>query len=374
MRRFDWFDCLRCLAIFLVMFAHSGDYSPPIWADLYRHARDISWVGVDLFFVLSGFLVSGLLFDEHDATGTLNIQRFLIRRAFKIIPAFYFLTMVTVIYEEIVSQKVVMVHLVHDIFFLQSYRPGIWPHAWTLAIEVHFYILLALLLYYLSRTPPKKGQWLARLPFILGGVMVACFIARLINSAVRTAHFDVHQQFMPSHLHLDVLAAGVLLRHLYNYHREYLALLERGRFFWIGLGLLFVYPSVFLWSPHPALVTALIPTCNAIGFSMILFQATQIPFPASGLLRWLVKPFDYLGKHSYSIYLWHLPVMAWIVRPLMPEFTPLNFIVYFALSLIVGTFFSEILEMPILALRNRLFASKARMPVPADAIPSSPVS
>jgi peptidoglycan/LPS O-acetylase OafA/YrhL len=374
MKRFDWFDCLRCLAIFLVMFAHSGNYTPPILADLYRQARDISWVGVDLFFVLSGFLVSGLLFDEHDATGTLNIQRFLIRRAFKIIPAFYFLTLITVIYDAIVIHRVHVGHLIHDILFLQSYRTGAWPHAWTLAIEVHFYILLALLLWYLSRTPPKGGQWLARLPFILGGVLVACFVARLINSGLRTGHFNVHQQFMPSHLHLDVLAAGVLLRYLYNYHREYLAIFERGRLFWIGLGLLFVYPSVFLWSPHNALVTALIPTCNYLGFSLILFQATQIAFPASGPLSWLVKPFDYLGKHSYSIYLWHLPVMAWIVRPLMPEFTPLNFIVYFALSLIVGTFFSEILEMPILALRNRLFASKARMPVPPDAIPSNPIS
>ena len=159
MRRFAWFDCLRCVAILLVMAAHCKDIAPtlsPALGAVFAFTRQIGWVGVDLFFVLSGFLVSGLLFDEHDATGVLDIKRFLIRRAFKIIPAFYFLTLVTVIYDAIAFHRVVVVHLIHDIFFLQSYRPGMWSHAWTLAIEVHFYILLAVLLYYLSKTPAEE--------------------------------------------------------------------------------------------------------------------------------------------------------------------------------------------------------------------------
>jgi peptidoglycan/LPS O-acetylase OafA/YrhL len=374
MRRFAWFDCLRCLAILLVILAHCGDYArvlPPLWADLFDQAQRISWVGVDLFFVLSGFLVSGLLFDEHDATGKLDIRRFLIRRAFKIIPAFYVMTLTTALYDAIVFHRVAVIHVIHDIFFLQSYRAGAWPHAWTLAIEVHFYILLALLLYYLSRTLPKGGRWLARLPFILGGVLVACFAARLINSGLRTGPFNIHREFQPSHLHLDVLAAGVLLRYVYNYHREYLAVFERVKLFWIGLGLLLVYPSGLVLVPHPAIVTALIPTCNYLGFSLILFEATQIPFPVSGPPGRLVRPFDYLGKHSYSIYIWHLPVRDWLVAPLVPELNLLHFVFFFAASLVVGTLLSEILEMPILHLRNRLFASKARAPVPSDASPST---
>lgn len=360
MKRFAWFDCLRCLAILLVMLAHCGDYSkglPLTWAALFNQAQAISWVGVDLFFVLSGFLVSGLLFAEHDATGTLKIKRFLIRRAFKIIPAFYVLVFITVIYDAIVDRHVVVVHLIHDVLFLQSYRSGAWSHAWTLAIEVHFYLLLALLLYYLSRTPPKGGRWLARLPAIICGVLVACFVARLINSGVRTTAFNMHRDLQPSHLHLDVLASGVLLRYLYNYHQEVLAVFQRAKLFWIGLGLLLIYPSEYLWSTHSMWVTALIPTCNYLGFSLILFEATQIPFPVSGVTRWLVKPFDYLGKHSYSIYLWHLPVKDWIVDPLMKEHGWVSFIFFIAASLAVGTFFSEILEMPILHLRNRFFPS-----------------
>src|ERR1700742_2171509 len=127
MRRFAWFDCLRFVAIFLVMCAHS----PDIWKRMpvetgapFLFLQLIGWVGVDLVFVLSGFLVSGLLFDEHDATGALNIKRFLIRRGFKIIPAFYVLVIVTAIRDAIVIPEFKPDHIFHDIFFLQSYRVG----------------------------------------------------------------------------------------------------------------------------------------------------------------------------------------------------------------------------------------------------------
>jgi peptidoglycan/LPS O-acetylase OafA/YrhL len=370
MRRFAWFDCLRCAAIFLVMATHCRNISqslPEIIGPIFNFFHTVGWVGVDLFFVLSGFLVSGLLFDEHDATGTLNIKRFLIRRGFKIIPAFYILTLITAIYDTITIHRVVMVHLIHDVLFLQSYRSGAWAHSWTLAIEVHFYILLALLLYFLSKHPPKNGQWLARLPGILGAVLVLSFLGRYINSVVRTTDFNVHREFQPTHLHLDVLAAGVLLRYFYTYHRDWLVRFERGKVFWIALGLVLVYPSALLWAPHPDVVTALIPTLNYLGFGLILFEATQIAFPTAGLAAWLVKPFDYLGKHSYSIYLWHLPVKQWLIDPLLPgQSGPLYFVFFFSASLLVGTFFSVVLEMPILHLRNKLFPSKARPQIPAD--------
>lgn len=370
MRRFAWFDCLRCLAILLVMVTHSRDITPALPAvpgAIFTFLHLIGWVGVDLFFVLSGFLVSGLLFDEHDSTGTLNIKRFLIRRGFKIIPAFYVMTLATAIYDAITIHRVVGVHLVHDLLFLQSYRDGAWAHSWTLAIEVHFYILLALLLWLLSRWTAKDGKWLARLPAIICWVLALSFFARLINSSLRTTAFNVHREFQPTHLHLDVLAAGVLLRYIYTYHHDWLAPFKRFKLAWIAGGLLLVEPSVFLWAHHSALLTALIPTLNYLGFGIILFEATQIAFPASGIGAWLVKPFDYLGKHSYSIYLWHLPVKQWLVDPLMHNRPTVPYFIFFVTaSMAVGTFFSVILEMPVLHLRNRFFPSRARGELPPD--------
>ncbi|NJM15178.1 MAG: acyltransferase [Bacteroidales bacterium] len=78
--RIKGFDFLRFVAVVLVIYRHS---------DSIGTLNFIGWVGVDLFFVLSGFLVSGLMFKEYKKTGGVKIKRFLMRRAFKIYPPFY---------------------------------------------------------------------------------------------------------------------------------------------------------------------------------------------------------------------------------------------------------------------------------------------
>ena len=82
-------DFLRGLAIIGVLLRHSA------FENIFARA---GWAGVDLFFVLSGFLVSGLLFREYKKTGTVRIGRFLIRRGFKIYPTFYIFLIVSFIY------------------------------------------------------------------------------------------------------------------------------------------------------------------------------------------------------------------------------------------------------------------------------------
>jgi len=369
-RRFAWFDCLRCAAIILVMLAHvnvfpdtrSGALVPV--AALARFFQAVGWVGVDLFFVLSGFLVSGLLFDEHDRAGSIDLNRFLVRRGFKIIPSFYVLVIITAIYDQVTNGRVNGGHLIHDLLFLQSYRAGAWSHAWTLAVEVHFYLLLGWLLWVLARRARGKTAWLKPLPRILGGVLLACFLARLVNSALQHHGFNYHRELEPSHLHLDVLAAGVLLRFFYQYRPALLNVLRHSRFFWVMLGILLVVPSGLVWMPHPAVLTAIIPTANLLGFGLIIFQATQLPY-ATGFWRALAWPFDYFGKHSYNIYLWHLPVKVWLIDRCMTDRGFLYLGCYFAASLAVGTIFSVALEMPVLHLRNRLFPSVTDRECPA---------
>jgi peptidoglycan/LPS O-acetylase OafA/YrhL len=88
-------DVLRAVAVTLVILYHcTGEASAgPGWPEAAREVLRVvsrgSWIGVDLFFVLSGFLVSGLLFREYRARGTVSAGRFLVRRGFKIYPPFY---------------------------------------------------------------------------------------------------------------------------------------------------------------------------------------------------------------------------------------------------------------------------------------------
>src|SRR5258708_988951 len=86
-------DCLRGVAILMVIMCHSVLFRLPYWD--WRLVLS-GWAGVDLFFVLSGFLISGLLFAEYRRGGTIRFRRFAIRRALKIYPAFYALVLLTV--------------------------------------------------------------------------------------------------------------------------------------------------------------------------------------------------------------------------------------------------------------------------------------
>src|SRR5258708_16649284 len=85
-------DVLRGVAILMVLLCHSIFLRQPTWdLILWRPG----WSGVDLFFVISGFLISGLLFTEYQKTGGIRFKRFSIRRALKLYPAFYFLLLLT---------------------------------------------------------------------------------------------------------------------------------------------------------------------------------------------------------------------------------------------------------------------------------------
>src|SRR5439155_8723892 len=94
---------------------------------------------------LSGFLISRLLFTEYQKHGALRIGRFLIRRGFKIYPAFYVMLAATVAITAYHSHLPhgYLVKVLTEAVYLQNYLPPVWGPTWSLAVEEHFYLLLA---------------------------------------------------------------------------------------------------------------------------------------------------------------------------------------------------------------------------------------
>src|ERR1700751_3039383 len=135
-------DVLRGFAILLVMGVHVPAY--PIWSTLGGY-------GVDLFFLLSGFLISNLLFGEYRKSGSIRFIRFLSRRALKLYPSFYLLLVLTVLYCAFGHVPFTSRQLLGEIVLTQNYIGGIWGHTWSLAVEEHFYLLLPLLLAFLLK-------------------------------------------------------------------------------------------------------------------------------------------------------------------------------------------------------------------------------
>src|SRR5262245_50090618 len=99
-KRLPQLDILRSFAIFLVLLRHLPEVPDGLgthWSAAYSISNSVGWIGVDLFFVLSGFLISGLLFREYNLTGKVDLLRFYIRRGYKIYPGFYILFLTTLL-------------------------------------------------------------------------------------------------------------------------------------------------------------------------------------------------------------------------------------------------------------------------------------
>lgn len=159
-------DVLRCVAVVLVLLYHSS-----IGARLAK----FGWVGVDLFFVLSGFLISGLLFNEYKKQGSISFKRFFIRRGMKIYPAFYIFISVELFYQFVSHKRVgILSQYLSEALYVQNYGPFIWNHTWSLAVEEHFYILLPMFFLLLLRLSPQREDPFRAIPWVFLVVATAC--------------------------------------------------------------------------------------------------------------------------------------------------------------------------------------------------------
>ena len=137
-----------------------------------RHWKQSGWVGVDLFFVLSGFLIGGLLFREYRKYGALSFPRFFVRRGLKIYPPFIALVVATIVVRICTAEPMRWRDVLGEFLFLQNYLGKMWIHTWSLAVEEHFYLLLPLVLFILIRRNPRSRDPFARLPRLF--LVLAC--------------------------------------------------------------------------------------------------------------------------------------------------------------------------------------------------------
>ena len=357
-------DSLRGLAILLVLGVHVQ--ASPTWAK-------VGWLGVDLFFVLSGFLISNLLFSEYKTHGSINLKSFYIRRGFKLYPSFYFLVLATILYCWIAGRGIRPGTALAEVTFMQNYFTGLWGHTWSLAVEEHFYILLPLSLVCMARFAPG-GKPFRGIPVLFLVVAVLCLAARVATWRLMEFQYSTH--FQRSHLRFDSLLFGVLLSYYFNFESARISKWTgpyRKRLFFGSF--LAILPCMILPNSNPWVYT--------IGFSLAYMSF-------GGLL--LLTLFDERGKlvvnrksgiaeralagigfFSYSIYLWHVPIAM--------AFGPLNhwleeqhvqvnpyclFVVYLLVSIVFGSAISKLLELPLLRFRDRVVPRRAKLGMGAD--------
>ena len=362
-------DLLRLVAVLLVLGRHIWD-PPDSLGDGWRTAIGAwnrgGWVGVDLFFVLSGFLVSGLLFAEYKSFGRLSIDRFVIRRGFKIYPPLWTLIAVTVTLYLVNGLPVPRLGLASELLFWQSYVPGLWEHTWSLGVEEHFYLVLALLMVMTLRLNRSSRAPLRPMLFVAGGCAVLGLGARWLTWRIHPTYNHLTHLFA-SHLRFDALFFGVAISYAYHFHTErFVAHLRPWRVPLLLGGILLLLPPFLVSLESTPFMFTIGLTHFYLGSGMLLVGTILSEIPRTGPIRVLAL----LGASSYSIYLWHLPFRTLGVQAierLCGTTFPFGVAVpvYVLGSVMMGYLMARLVEKPSLAIRDRWFPGRGRGPIEA---------
>jgi peptidoglycan/LPS O-acetylase OafA/YrhL len=349
-------DFLRGVAVILVIFNHST-FLPFI--------HKAGWIGVDLFFVLSGFLVSGLLFEEYNRYGNVKPGLFLIRRGFKIYPLFYFTILVALVLEYLTQGHLPAYYqIVSEMIFLQSYIKGILGITWSLAVEEHFYFALVILIFI--------GSWsrvLLQKNIVLRfcvAIFILCLGLRIQKYALYPFRDLTHH--FPTHLRIDALLFGVLISYYFHYFRsafDYFFRRNRGLIFSLALVGLSI-PFIFSRTSFFVYTVGLTMIYISFGLILCLFltDGTINSRLNSVFSKTAVTFVSRIGFYSYGIYLWHMMIIRYLMKylqqfTLFSDGSVVEFVTYFIFSIVTGIFFSWIVEQYFLKVRDWYFPKRS---------------
>ena len=369
-------DFLRGVAILLVLGRHPS-FEPANAGRLRGFASlwsNFGWTGVDLFFVLSGFLVGGLLLGEIRERGRADVSRFIFRRAFKIWPAYYLLVLASIVHKAMeYDWRTSLALYWPNLFHVQNYFGGdLLSHTWSLAVEEHFYLALPLLLVLLGSFGERASR-INLLPIIAFFVMAFCLVLRVVVNWDRP--FTSYTHTYPTHLRIDGMAFGVVLAYLYHFHEGFLKRIGEYRWLLIGMGIALVSPIAW-FGLEERFTWTIGYTMLYLGYGLILLAFVYTPVDAKGgaLSRFFSTPLARatakIGLFSYSIYVWHLSFGHHAAQAFMGHLGSraptgswgwiISTAVYVISAIGAGFVLAKLVEFPALALRDRLFPSLGR--------------
>lgn len=376
-RRSNALDLLRAAAMLLVIGRHLVPHlerfgtAPEPFRSMLALWHSVGWLGVDLFFVLSGYLISGLLFSEFKATGRIDVGRFLARRGMKIYPAYYVFLLYGVLRAAagVATTESSMADfgrflsdLAPCLILVQNYADRFpFGHTWSLAVEEHFYLTLPFAIAWLGRK-----QRLTSIVWIGLGVILALPLAR--SFAALQPQIDAGRVYSLTHFRLDSLLLGVLFRYLTLSGTLPKILPARYTpFLLMGGAAPFLLPAFLHWD-HPFILG---PGLTLISFGSValIWCALNVDANRNGRAPLWLGVCAWIGRNSYSTYLWHVTVMGWAIQGAakvlphlgMPSWLQLTTVVVGATAAVifVGALMTHLVEAPFLRLRDRWVPPRA---------------
>jgi peptidoglycan/LPS O-acetylase OafA/YrhL len=329
------------------------------------------FLGVDLFFVISGYLITRLLLNELGTTGRLDLARFYLRRLFRIVPALLILllavTLATTLVwrDELPTLRASVLSSLsfvnnwwlidaHQSYFMASGRPPLLQHLWSLAVEEQFYLLWPVLLMLMS-TRRRRFGWVATVAFGLAAASTTAMTVLSVKDGVPFAADSARVYFGT-----DTHSMGLLLGAMMGACAERLDFQPRRSWRirpWatdlIGLAALVgLFVAAFRINEFSeALYRGGFAEISALGV-LVVSTVTRARSRLGVMLDW--RPLRWLGDRSYSIYLWHWPVVV-VTRPGvdLPPNTALADVIRVVLPVLLASASYAVVERPLRSIGAR---------------------
>jgi peptidoglycan/LPS O-acetylase OafA/YrhL len=329
--------------------------------------------GMDLFFVLSGFLIGSILLRSVETAGFINVRRFYLRRAFRTFPLYYVvLTFLAATAPGLTASQ--RHHLPWEYLYVTNYAPlhrddvvMLW--GWSLALEEQFYLSVPLLFYALSKLRSDRTRMA-----LLGLLWISALVVRIVV-------FERHRGWSPgqvyenlyfkTHTRFDTLVAGIMLAHVQQRWREPIARWfeapgNRAVVALISLTCLWLLMQPWMFGDKNLLMVRVfswgtVTSVMYFGWVLLLLNGGD-----GWVQRALSAPFwRRLATLGYGVYLVHIPLCDKLVAPLarslsrvhawpMAAVWPLSVLMLFALSLLVSYGCHLVVEKPSLWMRDKV--------------------
>ena len=309
-------DSLRAIAVIAVIIYHiDANYLPG------------GFLGVDLFFVLSGYLISSLIIKEYKSTGTVNLYNFYVRRARRLLPAVYFMITVVLIiitlFNGVLLKKSYLDalfgyiyssnwwYIFHKLDYFDSFgSQSPFKHLWSLAIEEQFYMFFPLIFLIFNRKS-KSNNSNSKLNKNFIYVVLSLILVSLIAHILLFDINNINRIYFGTDTRAFSLLVGVVGAILYPMDRLSERTTKKDNMIYSIVSLVSILALIGImintseyntWLYRGGFLLVAI-----IGLIIIISSGRQYTF-MSKLLSF--KPFVFIGKISYSLYLWHFPILV----------------------------------------------------------------
>jgi peptidoglycan/LPS O-acetylase OafA/YrhL len=358
-------DHLRALAIFSVFLFHYSILigGTPQW--LSSHSR-FGWTGVDLFFVLSGFLISSQLFSQIKRGQIISIKDFYIKRFFRIFPAFW-VTIAIYLWVPFFHEKEALPSVWRFLTFTQNFgldisKYGSFSHAWSLCVEEHFYLFLPLILVLLQAANSVKKSY---------RLIIALFILGIIIRYYCYNHFYIPESedengwvnwykyiYYPTYNRLDGLLVGVSIAGIYHFLPDLWGKISRyGNLFFL-LSLIPLGGAYFICKDESTFISSIFGfPLIALGYGLLVVAAIS---PTSFLYRLQSRFTTLVATASYSVYLTHKGIIH-VTNELLAGLNLNGNLMFFIciLTCLLGALLLNLaIEKPFMKLRDRIVRAK----------------